>query len=186
MIEAIQRIATRAMTTLCKALVKAVDDTTQLQLVKVAVQQGEVPDGIERLQNFGFSSNPPIESEALIGYIYGNRDHGVALVIDCAALRPTGLVTGESIHYSQYGQTIHLKSDGTVTITAPAGVTVGSGTTPVAGSTKVDALWAALQGVCSAFVPPGTPDGGAALSAAIAAAITAVGIGSASTNLRVD
>ena len=112
MMAAIKKLVSRVEMMLAKAIVKAVIDTDEIQLVKLSVLAGETQDGIERLQNYGFSSVPPIGSEAFVAYLNGNRDHGVVIVCDNGEFRPVGLKDGEAIAYTKYGQTYLLDENG--------------------------------------------------------------------------
>ena len=58
----------------------------------------------------------------------------------------------------------------------------------VAMATKVNALWLALTAALDAFIPPGSPDGGAALALALSTALKAVPSyqATASSNLKAD
>jgi phage baseplate assembly protein V len=183
----VNRIAIRVKTAIGKALIKAVTDTDEIQLVKIAGISGEVQDGIERIQNYGMSSNPPVDSEAVAVCVGGSKDHTVVLAADSGAYRVTGLATGEVVVYSQFGQEILLKTDGSVEITAPAGVTVGSGTSPVALASEVDELWGDLYKLFATDWIPVAQDGGAALKTAFTSAFPPPGPGStSSSNLSAD
>ena len=181
----IDRTVDRVKMMLVKALVTAVNDTGQIQLVKLSGLSGEHQDGVERLQSYGLTSNPPSGSEAVVAYLGGNRDHGVVIVCDNGAFRVTGLASGEVSIWSQYEQQILLKADGSVEITAPAGVSVGTGSDSVAMAAKVDALWNAFYTMFSAWTPV-AQDGGAALKTAFTAAFSSPPASVASTNLKAD
>lgn len=84
---------------------------------------------------------------------------------------------------------ILLDNTGRVTITPDNGVRIGNGSSPVTLASRNDAIWSALANACNAFAPPGTPDGGAALSSAIAGAISGAGgtpVNTGSSNLEAD
>ena len=88
-------------------------------------------------------------------------------------------------NFGQYGQEILLKADGSVEITAPAGVSVGAGSDAVAMAAKVNALWNAFYTMFSTW-SPAAQDGGAALKAQFTANFTPAPTSVASTNLRAD
>lgn len=110
----ISRVAQSIRTFLVKALLKSVDDTTKIQLVRVGALENEIFDSVERMQDYGFSSNPPINSEVLLGEIGGSRDHPIVVKVDSAAYRPKNLIAGEVIVYSQHGQRLLLTSTGQI------------------------------------------------------------------------
>jgi len=112
MMAIVEKLVSRVQMMLAKAVIKAVNDTDDIQLVKISILAGETQDGIERLQNYGFSSVPPNGSEAFVAYLNGNRDHGVVLVIDNGEHRPRNLKDGEAVAYTKFGQTFLLNKDG--------------------------------------------------------------------------
>jgi phage baseplate assembly protein V len=95
-----------------KALIESVVDTGAIQLVKIQLMENEIQDGVERIQNYGLTSNPPKGSECVPVFVGGSRDHGVAVAVDCGAFRVTGLASGEVCVYSKFGQKILLKANG--------------------------------------------------------------------------
>jgi phage baseplate assembly protein V len=95
-----------------KALIDKIDDSGQLQLVKISGLAGEVQEGIERVQNYGMTSVPPNGGEAVVVYLNGNRDHGVAVAVDSAVDRPKDLRDGEVELYSKHGHYLFFKNDG--------------------------------------------------------------------------
>ena len=107
-----KKLVSRIEMMLAKAIIKAVNDEGDIQLVKISVLAGETQDGIERLQNYGFASVPPNGSEAFVAYLNGNRDHGVVLVCDNGEHRPRNLNDGEAVFYSKHGQTFLLDENG--------------------------------------------------------------------------
>jgi len=95
-----------------KSLIQAVDDSTKLQLVKASLLADEDQEDIERVQEYGMTSNPPLESEAIVVQCAGASDNLVCLKVDSAAHRVRDLSTGEVCIYSQHGQTIKLNTAG--------------------------------------------------------------------------
>ncbi len=87
-----------------------VDDTGPAQIVQVRMNGLEVPDGRFRVPEFGFSSNPPIGSDALMLHIAGDRSAGAVVGTNHQTSRPRGLAPGESILYSEDGKSVYLKN----------------------------------------------------------------------------
>lgn len=110
----ISTLANRARAAITKALVESVIDSGEIQLVKVSGLADEVFDDIERLQNYGLSSNPPSNSEAILVNICGSRDHVLAIVVDNAENRPKDLESGETMVYAKFGNKIKLDKDGNI------------------------------------------------------------------------
>lgn len=80
---------------------------------------------------------------------------------------------------------IHLAVDGTITMTPGITVNVGTASDFVAMAAKVDALWATLWGMFTAWAPQAT-DGGAALKTQFQTAFPSSPSSVASTNLKAD
>lgn len=108
----LNRLANRIRLAIAKSLLKAVDDSKGLQIVRLQVLSDEDIEGIERLQSYGLTTNPPLNSEAIAAEVGGSRDNLVALVIDSAAYRVKNLESGEVVLYCQHGQTIKHDKDG--------------------------------------------------------------------------
>lgn len=115
-----------------RGVVKTVTPTTGTQGVQVVALDNETISDIERLEEYGFTSVPLAESEAVIGFPNGNRDQGIVLCIGDRRYRPTNLASGEVSVYDNNGSKILLKADGSIeiesknkmTIKAPSGTVV--------------------------------------------------------------
>lgn len=119
---AFANLSQRVRLAITKALVDAVDDTTALQLLKIRALDSEVLEAVENIQQYGFSSVPPKDSELLVAEIGGSRDHLVAIASDNSAGRPTGSESGEVSVWSEHGQRIYHKADGSTVIEAAEGL----------------------------------------------------------------
>lgn len=104
----------RVYTMITRAVLETADDTDGMQVVKVNLLAGEARDGVERFQNFGFSSNPPEGAECVAVSVGGNRDHLIIIVADDRKTRVKNLAKGESVQYNSKGDKWHLKADGTL------------------------------------------------------------------------
>ena len=113
-----------------RAIINAVNDSGGVQIVQMGGFSGEVLAGIERFQNFGFTSVPkkPDSSgtaEAVVVFPGGNRSHGIIVALEDRRFRITGLAEGESAMYSAVaGDTIKLDKDGNITIIATKDITI--------------------------------------------------------------
>ncbi|MEK6420029.1 MAG: phage baseplate assembly protein V [Burkholderia gladioli] len=94
-----------------------VDDSGPVQLVQIRMNGLEVPAGRFRVPEFGFSSNPPIGSDALALHVAGDRSAGAVVGTNHQESRPRGLAPGETILYSQDGKSVYLK-DGSIVVEA--------------------------------------------------------------------
>lgn len=107
----------RAFRMFMRATVEKVNDGPQMQEVDVNLFQDEKKEGVERWQNYGFSSVPKGPegkkyAEAIVAFLGGNRSHGVVLGIDDRRFRPKNLKAGESVQYDDEGKQVLLSRDG--------------------------------------------------------------------------
>jgi phage baseplate assembly protein V len=96
--------------------VHQVDDSGEFQKLQISFGEGNARNKVSRIQNFGFTSHPPKNSEALCLFLGGNPDLPIALACDHAGKRVTGLKEGESAMYNASDSKIELKQGGKITI----------------------------------------------------------------------
>lgn len=101
-----------------RAIITAVDDSKGFQELKLELLAGESKEGVERMQNYGFTSKPFTDAEALCGFVGGNRSHGVAFVVDDRRYRLKDLEDGEVAIYTDEGDKIHFKRGNKLEITS--------------------------------------------------------------------
>lgn len=133
-------LRTRIANMLARAVVSLVDDGSGVQVVQLSVLDGETRDGVERLQNYGFTSRPKPGAEAAVLFVGGHRDHGLVIAVDDRRFRVKGLKDGETCVYNDTGSKVTLHSDGSMDLEASAGATLKLGAdgsievTPKAGA----------------------------------------------------
>lgn len=120
----IDRLVNRLLMMLVKALISHIDDSTDIQLVKITGLSNENADRIERLQPYGLSNVPPKNSEALVGFLNGDRSDGIIFAVDSGEYRPKNLKEGENVLYSSHGQKVLLAEDGSILVTGANKVTL--------------------------------------------------------------
>lgn len=108
----LKKVVHRVQMTVGRAIIEAVKDNDEIQLVKISGLDGEVQDGVERIQNYGFSSNVPKGGEAVVLYVQGNREDGIVITADHGEYRIKDLQSGETVMYSQHGQTLKQLENG--------------------------------------------------------------------------
>lgn len=86
-----------------RSVVAIVNDSEKIQSLQALVLAGEVQADIERFQNFGFTSTPLPNAEAVLVYPGGEREHAIAVAVDDANFRPTGQPPGSSTQYDAFG-----------------------------------------------------------------------------------
>lgn len=106
-----------------RAVLSAISDGAGIQLVQVKLLEGEVRDGVERFQNYGFTSVPLPGAEGIMACVSGNRDHGVILAMDDRRYRIKGLQAGEAAMYTHKDKELHkhriiFKNDGSIEVLA--------------------------------------------------------------------
>jgi phage gp45-like len=104
----------RIVNAMAPGTINQVDDTGTVATVQVQVGYQEVMDGKPLLQQFGFSSVPPIGSDAMVMFIAGDRSNGVVLGTNHQSTRPTGRQPGETTVFNSTGMWIYLSSTGVV------------------------------------------------------------------------
>jgi len=119
-----------------RAVVRAVRDSGALQRLQVEVLEGELLDGVEHFLPYGLNAVPDDGAEAVVFFVGGSRNHGIALVTD-RRYRPKDWNPAEAGLYSKFANFIRLKDDGSIEIVSPVKITL---TAPeVAASEKITA-----------------------------------------------
>ncbi|WP_433693205.1 phage baseplate assembly protein V [Paraburkholderia phenoliruptrix] len=98
--------------------VKFVDDSGSVQKVQVLMNGIETPDNRYRVPEFGFTSNPPEDSDVIAVHIDGDRSAGAVLGTNHQPSRPKGLQPGETMLYSQDGKSVFLTASGGIIVEA--------------------------------------------------------------------
>lgn len=103
---------------LARGSVAAADGARKMRTLQVRLMAGEIKDGIEHFEPYGFTSEPKPGAEALAAFFDGDRSHGVVVVVADRRYRLTGLAQGEVAIFDDLGQYVHLKRDG-ITVHSP-------------------------------------------------------------------
>ncbi|MEX3961020.1 phage baseplate assembly protein V [Paraburkholderia sp. EG286B] len=101
-----------------RARVKFVDDSGPVQKMQVLMNGIETPDNRLRVAEFGFSSNPPIDSDAITLHVAGDRSAGAVIGTNHQPSRPKGLQPGEAMIYSEDGKYVYLTASGGIVVEA--------------------------------------------------------------------
>jgi phage baseplate assembly protein V len=123
----IRGIHRRVMNMVARGVVEQSDDEPGMQQLQVSLLRDEGKVKVERMQNYGFSSNPPVDTETLVVFIGGGRDHGVIVGTDDRASRFTGLEPGEVAVYSNEGDSIVFKRDNTIELHSDKNLVIKTG-----------------------------------------------------------
>lgn len=93
-----------------RAVLNVVDDEGNMQRVQISLLEDEVIDGVERFQDYGFTSVPEEGAEATVVFVGADRSHPIVVVADDRRVRKKGLKPGEVAVYHKNGDFIHLKN----------------------------------------------------------------------------
>lgn len=104
-----------------RGLITRVDDGEGLQRLQVTLLKGEVRDDVQVLGHYGLVSRPLEGGEALILFLQGNPDHGIAVATDDRNRRPQDVEPGESGLWSVHGTEVRLKANGDVLVRVASG-----------------------------------------------------------------
>ncbi len=77
--------------------------------------------GLRLMQHYGFASVPNADSEGVALFVGGARDNGVVIASQCDASKIPALEKGEVALFSEFGQSVILKKDGSVSVTPASG-----------------------------------------------------------------
>jgi len=125
-----------------RAVLSAISDGEGIQLVQVKLLDGEVRDGVERFQNYSFTSVPLPGAEGIMACVSGNRDHGVIIAMDDRRERIKGLQPGEAAMYTHKDKEAHkhriiFKNDGSIEVLAKNITVKATETTRIEGDSVV-------------------------------------------------
>lgn len=144
-----------------RAVVLLVKDGLKLQGLQVSLLADEVRDDVEHFQAYGLTSHPLPGAEALVVCVGGSRDHAVVIAVDDRRYRLKPLQAGEVALYTDQGDTIVLKRDGHVHVTASTKVTLQAPLVECTGNVTVaGTLTAAVDVVADGVSLVGHAHGG--------------------------
>lgn len=135
---AIQPIKDRIYMLAGRAIIAAVNDGEALQELQLKVLSGEALSKVQNIQGFGFASNPPVGSEAIILSMGGARANSVVIATDNRKVRLKNLASGETAIYTDDGTYLHLKKAGQVEVKAATLLTVDVPDALFKGNVKIE------------------------------------------------
>ena len=125
----LQNIKSKLYAIVGRAVVTALDNSGGMLLAQVQFYGSETYDGMHVLQNYGFESMVDTVdegNETLVCSQGGSRTMSTIVAIHNPEHRPRTLNSGEVMIYSKFGQSILLKSDGSVRVTGNLLVSTGA------------------------------------------------------------
>lgn len=102
----IRDLSSRVMMMFARGVLRGVTDSTGRQQLQVELLKDELRDGLEHMQNYGFTSHPT-GGDVAVAFIGGNREQGIVLAVDDRRYRIT-LKAGEVAIYDDLGNKFEL------------------------------------------------------------------------------
>jgi len=91
-----------------KCIISAVNDSREIQTTEIQYLSGKTIANVERLQEYGFTSVPPSDSEGAVLFLGGNQQHGIVVATDSSQYRLKGLPGGAVALYNDSGDYVKL------------------------------------------------------------------------------
>ena len=143
---AVERIYRRVLLTVGRGRITTSNDGGNVQLLQVQLGANELRDNTPRLGEYGFNSNPPEGSDAVLVFVGGDRSNGVVVGTGNQTLRFKNLAIGESVLYDSRGQSVYLSASGIqvnggglpVTVSNASSVTLDTPTVHITGNVQID------------------------------------------------
>ena len=92
-----------------RGVVSLVNAAGKMQGMQVKLLAGEVKDGMEHFEPYGFTSNPQAGAEVLAAFFGGDRSHGVIICAGDRRFRLQNTAPGEVALYTDEGDKLHFK-----------------------------------------------------------------------------
>lgn len=97
--------------------VAMVQDGPKMQTNQIKLLDGELIEGAERAQQYGFTSHPQNGAECFVVFAGADRAHPIILSVDDRRYRIQSSKPGEVVIYTDEGDMIALKRDNTIEVT---------------------------------------------------------------------
>jgi phage gp45-like len=78
------------------------DNPNAFQELGISILSDDPMEEMERVQDYGYTSNPPDGSQVLVCFFAGNRSHGVVFRVDHKKYRVTDLEKGETALFTMW------------------------------------------------------------------------------------
>ncbi|MDI9407682.1 MAG: phage baseplate assembly protein V [Candidatus Pacebacteria bacterium] len=130
--------------TVARGIVLSMIDTTKVATAQVRLLDDQLQDGVEVLNQYGFSSVPAGQAECLCFAVGGDSNHRIMVAVCDRKNRFKALLPGEAVVYDNQGQKIHLRRSGLEIITTKP-ITVNGQSLEVTATAKVKVATADYQ-----------------------------------------
>ncbi len=129
----------RVQMMLARAVVRLVNDESGIQTLQLSALADELIEGAERMQDYGFTSVPHPDAEAVVAFPGGLRSHGLVVAVGDRRYRLKGLQAGEVAIYDDLEQHILLGRTG-MRVVSSMKVEVETPEVTVTASTRVTVI----------------------------------------------
>ena len=99
-----------------------VDDTGTIQTAQVQLSASETRDATPVMQNFGFQSSAPADSDVIFASLDAQRGKVAVIGTNHQASRMKGLARGGARQHDQGGRQVLINNDGLIQLFAPGEV----------------------------------------------------------------
>lgn len=114
MIRLINELKNKIRLMVGKCIIEAAKNASKGVEANIVLLGSERHSGVRMMQHYGFASVPNGGSEGVALFVGGSRDHGVLVASQGEASKIPTLEPGEVALFSEFGQTILLKKDGSI------------------------------------------------------------------------
>jgi len=119
-----------------RVVVKLISDTSGIQRLQVTGLSGDVHDDMPRIQEYGFTSHPHADAEAVAVFL--DTSNGLVIAVDDRRYRLKNMEQGEVALYDDEGSIVHLKRGGVIHVTAPTQLIVDTPDSHFTGNVTAD------------------------------------------------
>jgi phage baseplate assembly protein V len=126
-----------------RCVIGRVDDSTKTQTVQVTALAGETIGGIERFQQYGFTSAVLEGAEGILLSLGGRREHAIVIATEDKRYRLKTMADGEVALWDDQGQYVHIKRN----------------SIEISGTTKVEVKAPTVEAVADTFTAKQDPAG---------------------------
>lgn len=109
--KAMAPIKRKVLLMVARGIMLAIKDGGSIQIAQGSFLADETKDQVEVFNHFGFTSNPPSQTECIMLSVGGNREHSVIIATENRDLRLKDLPSGDSAMYNKNGKYIKLLGD---------------------------------------------------------------------------
>jgi phage baseplate assembly protein V len=105
---AIEPLTQKVRLMISRGVISMVNDALKCQGVQIQLLADEVREDVERFQEYGYTSVPFKDAEAIYLSVGGNRTHGIVIATEDRRYRPKSLVEGDVCLYTDKGERVYI------------------------------------------------------------------------------